>query len=187
MLKAQKAMGMDKMHDFDVLATVPNLMPKPSPFQPPKDIFARPGQNPQLDAFDAAQIQQYLMQVGRDHPEIPKPAGLSLPEDPFFTSALNQYRFSKDGSFEPAIRKPAGLSLPEAEDPYAGVYHPNLLQGMPFSAPDAHARIRLSNLSKDSPAFIDIASSGYPAGPVKPADPAAQPRDLLGEFYYAML
>lgn len=67
-----------------------------------------------------------------------------------------------------------------------------------FDMEPALSSLRVSSLSQDSPAFIDLATpaaqefAGYPSlGPIKQPSPKFQPstpsRDVLGEFYYAML
>jgi hypothetical protein len=87
------------------------------------------------------------------------------------------------------IQKPTG-------DPFAVPYKPigalnhSLFYGEPL------ASLRVSKLSNDSPAFIDLTSAGYSSGLTESSTKSStkstktnngNDRDLLGEFYYAML
>lgn len=135
-----------QQHPFDVLSTVPNLLPghlQGDTLKPPKDIFAK-------NFMD------------------------KMAKDPSLT----------------AIHSPTKDPFQMPPSPFMQDFNPSLFYGEPLGS-----SLRVSNLSHDSPAFIDISSNGYSVGQqlqaatklplAAPSSPEA--RDLLGEFYYAML
>jgi len=104
------------------------------------------------------------------------------------------------GKMDKAVKDHASVSPIQkpTEDPFAVAYKPDLLNPSFFNG-EPLSSLRVSTLSRDSPAFIDrqqpafidLANDGYSVGQrnLQAAKPplSTQPRDLLGEFYYATL
>jgi len=109
--------------------------------------------------------------------------------DTLFLKAAQDNNFAKNAAKDRPMQSP--IQKPTA-DPFSVPYKPQELNQSLFQHGDV---LRVSKMSNDSPAFIDLASagpslghSGYGQSPTKSSPiSASQQRDLLGEFYYAML
>lgn len=92
---------------------------------------------------------------------------------------------------EKPAHDPDAMCLPiqkPFKDPSAAPYSKpdGDLQRSLFTHGEPLASMRVSSLSNDSPAFIDFALDGLSIGQKQPPK-SPQPRDYLGELYYAML